>query len=171
MADLHPEGVYKAEVLAAVLGESKTGKPQIIADFTTEHGRVRGYFSLSEKSVEYTAEKMMAMGFRGPSWSDVNLAAYSMVGNKVTVTVQHDEWEGKFSAKVAFVNREDYSPELQGSELASANAKKFDAILHAVRARVEKGEKRPPAKKVTMVAVALPPATPGVQEGDSSIPF
>lgn len=152
--ELHPEGFFKAEIINAVLGETQAGKPQIIADFQTEKGKVRGYFSLSEKSVEYTAEKLMCMGFKGDSWSDVNQAGFSMAGNRCQVSVQHDEWEGKTNAKVGFVYPENYSPELQGSDLAAANARKFDGVLAAVKGKYERGEKIGKAK-----AKKAPPTT------------
>jgi len=130
MNTLHPEGVYDAEVIDHGLTETRnTGTPQVAVRFRTDHGEITGYFFLTDRAIEHTVEKLHAMGFRGRSFAELNNNV--LVGNRCSITVQHEEYQGRTKARIAFVNEEGYEAqaEIRKSEAVARTASQFDALL------------------------------------------
>jgi hypothetical protein len=133
---IHPKGTFQAVVEDHGIGESKnTGTPQVIVKFatSTEGGQdeIWGYFALTDKAAQYTVEKVRAMGFTGNDIEQLN-DGQCCVGNPCSVTVEHEEYNGKVRAKVAFVNPpgDGEAREIKRSKAAGAKARMFNALLH-----------------------------------------
>jgi hypothetical protein len=117
MSDLVAIGYYRAvavpvtidgETLWAQLGRSKEKQtPQVsimfaILDEGPYKGRRIGWMGFfTEASVDRTVESLRLCGFKGDELADLPRQA---LDQEVSVTVEHDEWEGKKRAKVAWVN-------------------------------------------------------------------
>lgn len=126
---LHPEGQFTATVLDHGLTTSNRGNTQLAVKFETEHGEITGWFAMTDKAIEYTMEKIIAMGYRQESLVGLN-DGRCLVGNKCVITVAHQNYEDKTSAKVSFVNPEGYAgKEIKRDSDATDNVKRFDALL------------------------------------------
>ncbi len=102
---VHPAGIFDAIVLDHGLDEGDTGTPFAWAKFKTDHGNITGFFYLSERAAEYSAQKIDAMGFTGMRLEDFNTEPPSCRGNKCEIVVNNEMYDGKERAKVAFVNK------------------------------------------------------------------
>lgn len=137
MSDLHPTGVFNdVEIVDHGFRKSaKKGTPSFWVKFKTEHGFVFNDFYLTDKAAERSIDKIVEMGFAGETLGDPALADGSaLAGNLVQVTVEHDTYEGKTSARVAFVNRNHSTGGATRDEETAANAKQFDAIFRKAKA-------------------------------------
>ncbi len=107
---LMPAADYPITCIAAKLGYAGTKNEQIGARLRIIDGPLKGktmlwYGSFSENAQEFTIKAMRAMGFTGNDPSDLS----SMINNDVQAiaVVQHDEYQGKKRAKVAWINGAD----------------------------------------------------------------
>lgn len=114
--EILPEGKYKARPVEAGMGESKSGNPQVAVLFRVIGGERDGdtitwYGSFSKElgkgtktPFQRTIESLRACGWQGDDLSD-----YSSINEAneidVSLVVEHDEYQGKVSAKVKWVNR------------------------------------------------------------------
>jgi len=131
--NIHPAGQFAATVADHGITKTSNGKEQVAVKFETEHGFITGFFALSEKAIEYTLEKLQACGFDGSSLLELQSDPPRLAGNKCSIKVVHEEYDGKTNAKVQFVNPDGYVGfELKKDTDAAANAaKKYDALLRA----------------------------------------
>ena len=159
MSDIHPTGEFTAEVVDHGIATSKAGKPMLVAKFKTIHGYLTGWFSMSEKAIEYTVKKAVAMGFTGKSLSDLN-DGKCLIGKECTITVKHEDFDGKTSAKVDRIDPlgGGGGAEIKRDLAAAKSAAMFDGLLHKEQSAA--GVK----------PVAKPSATDHVPTGDE-IPF
>jgi hypothetical protein len=116
MSELIPAGQYKAVAIQqdtdtgavwAQLGYSSKGTPQVIVHFEIiEHETLAGrrifYFGyLSEASADYALKNLRTCGFTG---DDLATLPGQAINNIVQITVNHDKYEGKTTAKIDFIN-------------------------------------------------------------------
>lgn len=100
-----PEGRWDAVPTGAVLGETKGGKEQlgIGFDIPALERSITGYFYFTEDTAKRTMSALRTCGWQGDDLLDL-----SSVGAdpelRVQVVIKHEEYEGKWQAKVAFVN-------------------------------------------------------------------
>lgn len=134
MSNIHPAGSYTAKVVESGLSTSKNGTDQVNVRFQTEHGSVSGFFFLTDKAIEWTMKKLVAMGFTGDSLADLNNGAID--GNECTITVKHEEYNNEVKAKVDGVFKVGGGG-VKKEEGAAANAKRFDALWKKVREETE----------------------------------
>lgn len=107
MADVQmiPEGRWEAVPAGAALGETKTGKDQlgIAFDIPALDRSITGYFYFTEDTAKRTMQALRTCGWVGDDLCDL-----SSVGTdpelRVQLVIKHEEYEGKWQAKVAFVN-------------------------------------------------------------------
>ena len=114
--EILPEGKYKARPVEAGLGESKAGNPQAAVLFRIiggehDNSTITWYGSFSKNKgegtktpLQRTVESLRACGWQGDDLSDlssINEANEIDVG----LVIEHDEYQGKVSAKVKWVNR------------------------------------------------------------------
>lgn len=93
--------------LYAQFGESKNGKQQVAINFeiiTGEHaGRHITWFGyFVPAAATRTIEALRYCGFRG---DDLSTAPTQKLNQRVQIVVEHDEYQGRKSAKVKWVNR------------------------------------------------------------------
>lgn len=103
---LIPEGTYRARVKSADFGFTSKGTEQVQVafdvldpDYDGQTVLWWGYFS--EKTAERTMQSLRYCGWKGDDVTD--LAGVS--DNEVEIVVEHNEYNGKTSARVAWVNR------------------------------------------------------------------
>jgi hypothetical protein len=115
MANLVPVGIYRAVAVPVQLedgesyvqfGETKEGKPQVAVCFAILDGPCQGrrltwYGFFTEKTVERTIQSLRYCGFKG---DDLALLVTQKLTQEVSVTVGHNTYEGKTTARVDWVN-------------------------------------------------------------------
>ena len=125
------EGRYDAKILDHGFNE-KTKGPQFWVSFETNtNEKITGFFSLTDRAAEYTIKKIRAMGHQGDSLEELG-SGYALRGNLCSITVKHEEYQGKVSAKVAYVDPLGYEGgmlELEHDDRAARNASRFDVLL------------------------------------------
>jgi len=140
--DLIPAGKYRARALEAVLGETKTGKEQVVVRFEIQNEGYEGqtvlWFAVfaTEKMSRRILEGLRACGWRGDDLSDLS----GVNDNDVEIEVEHHEWNGRVSGRVKWVNR------LGGpmvAPIAPERARAFAARMKQVAASIQ----APPAAK------------------------
>lgn len=125
---MHSAGNFDARVIEHGFSSAKTGTPQFWARLETSEGEITGYFALTDKSAQYTVEKIQAMGYQGHDLGELaegNLLA----GNECSITVEHSEYQGRVNAKIAFVHPKGHAPEQQRDASAASKARMFNALL------------------------------------------
>jgi hypothetical protein len=93
-------GTFEATVMGnlAFSTSSKQGSPQVSVRFATAEGSIDWIGSLKEgKATEITTQALAAMGYDGENDGSVN-------GNKVEIKTQEEEYNGKHTVRVQFVN-------------------------------------------------------------------
>jgi len=112
-----PAGIYNAVAvpvdteeegrLWAQFGEAKSGTKQVVVHFQILEGdhagtRLPWFGFFTKDAARRTVEALRLAGFKG---DDLATLPTQQLDQKVSVTVEHSEWEGKVRAKVAWVNR------------------------------------------------------------------
>jgi hypothetical protein len=98
-------GYYRARATEAVLGRANSGYEQVVITFQiTEPGEFEGaqirYFgSFHPNARQYTVEALETCGYQGED--DLS----SVTKLEVSLNVVNEEYNGKFTTKVAFVNK------------------------------------------------------------------
>lgn len=183
-----PEGRFKARAIEGGLGETNDGNPQVGVRFTILdeefHGEEITWFgSFSKKlgqgtktPLERTIESLRACGWKGDDLS----ALEGISDNEVSLVIEHDDYNGKISAKVKWVNRagglalkapmsadkaKAFAAKMRGEVIAASRA-----IGGAPGATPAPAQGRPPATRPQSH-----PNAPGEDFGppadDSEIPF
>ena len=136
--ELHPQGVFEASVVDHGFEAGKPGKSaSFVVRFATEHSEIQGWFSMSDKAVQYTVEKIRAIGFAG---NDLNELAdgTALLGCKCKIKVDHETYEGKTRAKVNGVfdiNSEPGGQITHDLTAAQQCARAFNALLSKIAAK------------------------------------
>ena len=99
------EGRFKARACSWGLGYTSTGKEQVAVElklteevFTGERITWYGYFT--EGTQERTFESLRALGWEGDDLSNLT----GLDKNEVSIVVQGEEYQGRTSLKVKFIN-------------------------------------------------------------------
>ena len=164
-----PAGRYQAVPTKAELGETSTGKEQVGVEFeiTTagEHTghRVVWFGFFTEKTTERTIESLRVCGWTGTDITD--LTSVGQASPVVELVIDHEEYNGKVTAKVQWVNR---AGGLQmKTQLAPAKKAVFAQRMRGAIAAVDHGLKQggfsPPQPRSSH---GEPPP-----HGDDDIPF
>ena len=130
----HPIGTFNdAEITDHGFGESGEKKtPHLWVIFKTDHGELQGYFYLTDKSAQFTMEKLVHMGLpAGSDWDQAVAGLESgelLQGNLVQLEVESDSYSGTPRPKVKTVRSNNYEGGHRRSETAAANVKKFGAL-------------------------------------------
>lgn len=115
MSELIPEGYYNAVAVPVTtddgtmtiqFGYTKENKRQVAVCFEVLDGphaghRLTWFGYFTEKTTARTIQALRYCGFRG---DDLAAAAAQTLDQQVSITVEHAEYNGKVSAKVAWVN-------------------------------------------------------------------
>lgn len=169
-------GRYRARAVQAALGETSTGKEQIAVEFETldeegapgEHITWFGFFT--EKSLEHTVRALRVCGWRGDDINNLD----GISDNEVSLVVEHEEYEGKVSAKVKWVNAPGGGIALK-STLDAGRAASFAATMKSRIRAIEAGAgARKPVTQQARPATrqsGRPPEPPPHTDDDMGIPF
>ena len=159
---MHTTGTFEAAIVDHGFGSSKNTKsPQFVVSFQTDEGPITGFFSMTDKAIEYTLEKIRNMGFDG---ADLGLLAdgTALRGSRCQIVVKHETWEGVTRAKIDGVWPIGHVPGIQRDEAAAANVRRFNALLkkYPVTGQASDAPPRTSRKR---------PAEPSVDEFDSAM--
>ncbi len=99
-------GTYRAKAVSAALGNTSTGKEQLGIEFELmdvdgvagPHITYYGYFT--DAALEFTVKALRACGWKGTDLTDLA----GLTDNEVSLVIAHEEYEGKVTAKVQWVN-------------------------------------------------------------------
>lgn len=156
-----PEGSYTAKAIRAALSETKTQKEQVAVDFQILDGEAKGqrisWFNGlgSDKALEHAVK-----GLRNCGWKGSDLADLSGLDAEVELVVVHEEYNGKTSAKVRYVNA------LGGAARSALPADKAKSIAERMKAKIAEADKRIAAGKKSAAEPEEPP-----HPADSDMPF
>lgn len=124
-------GTYNdVEVVDHGFDKSSKGTPCFWTVFRLDDGQeITGYFYLSEKSAEFTFDKIAAMGAKGVPLKDL-ADGKALAGNLVQIVINHEEYDGKLKARVQFVNKNNSSGSNGPSrdENAAASAASYEQL-------------------------------------------
>lgn len=104
-----PEGRYSAVCVSACVTETKSGKEFVSAEFRVARGELAGEtvswsgWLHTDKTADRTINSLRAMGFAGTA-DDLASGDLGELLNEVSIVVEHADYEGKTSARVAWVN-------------------------------------------------------------------
>src|SRR5689334_5227479 len=102
------EGDYEGRAVSAVLCETKAGREQVAVEFALENNRRITWFGFFGDKVdnggktltERTIESLRAIGWDGDDLTDLSTAR-----GVASLVIGHEEYNGKTTPKVKFVNR------------------------------------------------------------------
>jgi hypothetical protein len=102
MSKIESAGRYPATVTAANFGETENGTPYLYLALAIESGAsISAWLYLTEKALEGTTKTLRdAFGFDG----NFETACDQVVGKKCSITVESEEYNGKESLKVKWIN-------------------------------------------------------------------
>ncbi|MFA4944861.1 MAG: hypothetical protein WC789_09205 [Lentisphaeria bacterium] len=145
MATEHPSGVFQATVLDHGFNKASTGTTQFWVKYQTERGDIVAYFAMTDKSVEYTAEKVRAMGFDGGDWRALADGS-ALRGAICNIEIKADTYNGVTRNKVAAVWSidGDRPGQLSHEDAVSINVARFNAVLKRAPAQGQPRTKRGP---------------------------
>ena len=143
MSELIPAWQYKAVAVQqdtdggpvwaqfGYVGQNST--PQVIVQFeiieheTTAGRRIFWFGFLSDKAAEYTLKNLRTCGFVG---DDLASVLTQPINNIVQLSIEHQEYDGKASARVAFINSP-YAGIKIAKPMVGADLARFAATLKA----------------------------------------
>lgn len=142
----------------AQFGETKAGAPQVAITFAILDGphagrRAPWFGSFSADAIKRTIESLRYCGFKGEELADL---LTQKINQEVSITVEHNEWQGKVTAKVAWVNAAGGG----GLKLAKPLAKDALRLFSAKMRMHVKGVAEVNAPAATAPTAALQAATP-----------
>jgi len=138
MTTYYAQGPYRAEVIDQGLSQSSTGNPQIflriqilesldINPITVEQYERTIYWTLTEKTIEFTLDKLVQLGFKGASFRQLDplhQGHHSFIGQQIEVYCKIELYQGK--------EREKWDLSFSGGgpePLDEAEARKLDAMF------------------------------------------
>lgn len=155
----------------AQFGEGKN-HPQVVVNFEILDGpeagrRIAWFGHFSEKTVQRTVESLRYCGFKG---DDLALATTQKLDQEVQIVVAHEEYNGKVTAKVNWVNRAGGDGFRMAEPMAKTALTRFAAQMkNAVKAVGEVSGKT--AERAQKPANSSDPAAGTRAPTDDEIPF
>lgn len=171
MPELIPESFYRAVAVKPIqFGEAKTGTKQVLVQFEIidgpHSGRLLPWFGFfSEKAHERTLEALRLCGFKG---DDLMAVLEQPMDQEVSITVEHEVYEGKSHARVAWVNAPGGGGVTLAKPMGADQFRQFAAQLKSKLAKVPavdgKKAERGIAAPVNGAGAAR---EPGADDGDA----
>jgi len=168
--DMLPAGEYKAVAVDGVLGETSTGKEQIVVTFEVTQPeafvgrRINWYGYFTEKTADRTLESLRYCGWTGNDLSvfefssQVNPASQGFGSQEVVIVVEHEpDQNGTPRARVRWVNQAG-----GGGVKQKLDTGKAKALAARMKARLAMLDQR-------LKSSAQQPASQG--DADGEIPF
>lgn len=133
------EGIYKGHLQKVTLGETKTGKPQIVYEFITDgildsSGEFldcanvnRTIFRvLTENTIDFATAELRQLGYDRDNFDDIDPEspnAFDFDGIEVTVEMKLEEYEGRQRERWQFTRKG------QGKKLEQSGVSKLNAMF------------------------------------------
>lgn len=154
-------GKYLGTPVSAALGFTSSGKEQIAVQFEflePAGEKLTWYGFFTDATFDRTIESLRACGWTGSSLDEFSAEALPAgVNRQVELVVTHEEYNGKTSARIAFVNNVGGGMALK-SAMSSDQARAFAAKMKGRIAALSGGV--PPAAKTTPRATPRPRPAP-----------
>jgi hypothetical protein len=150
------EGYYSAKPTAHKWGFTSTGTRQVAIQFQLLDGPNRGesiiwYGFFTDDTWERTCESLRFCGWKGD-----DLSSLGELNQVVSLTIQHQEYNGKMSARVAWVNSGESGAIRIKKEMTNDELSKFAAMMKARAGRVKEVSGRVAPAEVAPAASAVP---------------
>ena len=162
------DGKYRARVAngSAQITKSSRGTPQaaVVFDLLDYPGQTITMFAaLSDAALAYTVEKLRTCGWRG-----CDLADLSGLDAEVILVVEAEEYNGKWTSKVKYVNAvgASFANALAGDDLAAFSASMKSKILALDPSKAAQYAAAKPAAKHAQPTRQEPPPP-----SDDDMPF
>lgn len=162
-------GTYAAVATDHQWGKSKSDKTQIVIVFQILDGPQTGQYITWYGYFSGKAAKITMKALRTCGWKGDDLAELGVLNQRVSIVVEHEEYEGKTHAKVQWINPPGGGIALK-NPLAPNDLRMFAAQMKAKCAEV--GEVA--GEKVEVQRTEAPPQDFGEEPppiGDGEIPF
>lgn len=171
MADIIEAGDYRAKAVSGALTETRGGKVQAavrfaLLDFPGRSLTWYGFLEASDVAVEIAMRGLRTAGWTGDDLADMSMLTEE-TSPEVVLVVKHEEYQGKVSAKVAFINSLG-GMSLQGA-LQPDQAKSFADRMKGRVLAFNQAAGLPAAKPGTPSAKPAPKARP-VPASASEVP-
>lgn len=152
-------GTYRAKAVGAALCFTKAGAEQVAIEFELldcEGYRMTYFGTFGEKALEHTIKALRTCGWQGD-----DLSSYEGVdANEVSLVIEHEEWEGKVSAKIRWINPVGPGGAALKAPMAPDQAKAFAAKMRG--AIIGLAGPRPAVKPAARPAAAGPAPKSGL---------
>ncbi len=158
---VHPQGQFPAGVKGTFFGYSgNKNTPYIGVTFETSEGIITAYQWLSDAALEITQKALVNCGWDGNDIEELSARPEMLAGNEVWITIKHETWEGKIQAKVAFINKEEYTGGGDPSDMPSDFASRINTLMGGKSGAAPKATTKQEKKSVD-----------GAYDKDDEIPF
>lgn len=182
----YSQGAYKCEVIDQGLSMSSTEKPQIWLlvrvlqsndnpDLTINQYERTIFWTLTEKTIDFTLDKLERLGFSGQSFRDVDPNVeghHSFVGQIIDCWCRLETYEGKEREKWDLSRDLTVTPP---DPLGDSDARKLDALFgRKLKERFKKSSAAKPAKAESQPNEPLAVGnvqSAGAPPADDDIPF
>jgi len=155
MSELHETGRFRAKAVEGAWGHTSNGTVQVAIQFQLEtDAKLTWYGFMTEKAEERTMNSLLACGV-----TDLETLA-GLGSDDVEVTVEHDTYNEKTRAKIAWVNRLGEGGVALKSKASPQEAKSMLSKHKGNFLKLQKANGAAPAK----------PKAPAAQQKDD-IPF
>lgn len=152
-------GYYRARAVEYALGKTEKGGRQVAVRFETldDEGRsgasITWYGYFTDKTRERTLESLQHCGWEGDDITDLS----GIERNEVQLVVEHEEYEGKVRAKVAWVNRPGGGGIAIKAPLDEAEKAEFAREVKATLLAMRQGQRRAPGARSASTRAPEPP--------------
>lgn len=157
--DLTPKGKFPAKAVEWKLAETKGGREQVVVDFKftdPQLGNILWFGFFTDLTFERTVESLRYMGWTGTDVLELDTPQANLNANEVELVVDHEEYEGKWRAKVKWVNRKG------GVDIAAPLAvEKRASFAQRMKASILSMELGKPKGPPTSAKTPPPPAQTG----------
>jgi hypothetical protein len=152
-------GYYRARAVESALGKTQNGTRQVAVRFQTFDDQNQpgeaitwyGYFT--DKTADRTLESLQHCGWEGDDITDLT----GIERNEVQLVVEHEEYEGKVHARVAWVNRPGGGGIAIKAPLDEAEKVDFAREVKAKLLAMRQGQRRAPASRSASARAPEPP--------------
>jgi hypothetical protein len=135
---LQLDGDWPAEVINHGFNEARTGTIQLWITFQTEHGVITAYLPLTDAAAEGSLRKLAAV-YDGTALNEL-ADGQLLVGRRAVISCASDEYQGRKTLKVQWINPEGWVRGPQRDESAASNAAKFDGLLAKIQSDKKKSK-------------------------------
>lgn len=143
MSNLFPAGKFLTRCKEWAIGATKAEEPQVFLAFQDVEGVGQPpayYGTFGEKALVHTMKALRACGYKGSDViNDLDTAHCGLDANMVEIVVEHEQYEGKWSAKLKWVN----VPGAGVKTLAPDKKAAFAQTLKAKILALELGQPKP----------------------------